>query len=192
MGQCRWCAQFVPDGLEADGKVGCIETVEPASGITMPFFVFFEGGQWHCSMWSPQEQGNTCDVTCFSDLGSDDSVPHLPAHTDTLPHLCLGRAELVLGRLHPCLHEAVRAKDEAVEALLEKACQLNAAASLLLYALDKHIPEHVGDAHTYTELAVCACKEAIEDVLKTNREIRLRVSRHLSRVSRHLSSACSE
>ena len=91
----------------------------------------------------------------------------------------LGRAELVLGRLHPCLHEAVRAKDEAVMALLEKACQLNAAASLLLFATEKHVPEQIGDACTYTELAVSRCKDAIKDVLTSNREIQQRVARHV-------------
>lgn len=59
MGECPWCTQLLPNE-KTNGKVGCIEALEPDCGVIMPFFVFFEGGQWRCSMWSPHDKGEPC------------------------------------------------------------------------------------------------------------------------------------
>lgn len=75
----------------------------------------------------------------------------------------LGCAEMVLSALHPCIREALQAKDRAVHHLLQCTSRLNVAANVLVYATSIQ-PEHTaaGNARTCTELAVMASKDAVQ------------------------------
>ena len=75
----------------------------------------------------------------------------------------LGCAHMVLSALHPCVREALQAKDKAVHHLLQCTSRLNVAANVVVYATSIQ-PEHTAasNARTCTELAVIASKDAVQ------------------------------
>lgn len=90
----------------------------------------------------------------------------------------LGCAELVLSALHPCIREALEIKDAAVRNLLECSARLNVASTVLMYATNMHLPAAIGNAHTCTELAVIANKDAIQRWYTANMNMVQRLEQH--------------
>ena len=84
----------------------------------------------------------------------------------------LGCAELVLSALHPCIREALEAKDRAVKNLLDCTSRLNVAATLLMCANNAHVSGHaVDNANACTELAVIASKDAVQKWYTANARV---------------------
>ena len=90
----------------------------------------------------------------------------------------LGCAELALSCLHPCVREALEAKDAATRKLFDSTCRLNASAKLLMHATDMYLPAAIGDAHTCTELAVLASQDALRDWFTANATVLHRLLQH--------------
>ena len=88
---------------------------------------------------------------------------------------------MVLSALHPCVREALQAKDKAVYHLLQCTSRLNVAATVLVYATSTH-PEHTAavNARTCTELAVIASKDAVQKWYAAEAVLTQRLARHPS------------
>ena len=103
--------------------------------------------------------------------------PLFAPHSHGLVH-ALGGTELVLSFLHPCVKEALEAKDAATRELLDTTCRLNAAATVLMHATNMHLPAAIGNAHTCTELAVLASQDALKHWCAANATVMQRLLHH--------------
>ena len=90
----------------------------------------------------------------------------------------MGCAELVMSCLHPCVREAVEAKDAAVRELYDTTCRLNTAAKVLMLATNMQLPAAVGNAHVCTELAVSASQDALKQVFEASTTVMHRMLQH--------------
>jgi hypothetical protein len=105
------------------------------------------------------------------------TLPDVPDSSTLLQDL--GCAELVLSALHPCIREALEAKDRAVKDLLDCTARLNVAATLLICAKDAHVSGHaVDNANACTELAVIASKDAVQKWYTANARVVQRIMQH--------------
>ena len=117
-----------------------------------------------------------CDAAASKAVSLQQNPLFAPDGHDLLQDL--GCAELVLSFLHPCVREALDAKDAATRKLFDTTCRLNAAATVLMRATDMRLPAAVGDAHTCTELAVLASQDALKHWCAANATVMHRLSRH--------------
>lgn len=90
----------------------------------------------------------------------------------------LGCAELVTSCLHPCVREALDAKDAATRELFDTTCRLNAAATVLLHATNMHLPAAIGNAHVCTELAIASSQDALKHWCAANATVMHRILQH--------------
>ncbi len=90
----------------------------------------------------------------------------------------LGCSEVVLSCLHPCIKEAVEAKDSATRELLDCTHRLNSAATVLLHATHMRLPAAIGNVHTCTELAVSASEDAMQKWHAANAAVVQRLASH--------------
>ena len=71
----------------------------------------------------------------------------------------LGCAGLVMSCLHPCVRDALDAKDAATRELFDTTCRLSAAATVLMHATNTHLLAAIGNAHVCTELAIASSQD---------------------------------
>lgn len=84
----------------------------------------------------------------------------------------------MLGCLHPCIKEAVEARDSATRELLDSTHRLNSAATVLLRATHVQLPAAIGNVHTCTELAVAASRHAMQKWHTANATVLQRLASH--------------